>query len=76
MSRTVTNQKPAKKPWSTQDIKVLKKMAGNERLANIAKALGRTPGATRQRATQNSISLHMKAKKRGSGKQRATKKTK
>jgi hypothetical protein len=74
MSRT--KRKPTKTPWSTQDIKALKQMAGNERLANIAKALGRTPGATRQRATQNSISLRMKAKKPGSGKQRATKKTK
>jgi hypothetical protein len=63
-------------PWSKQDIKSLKQMAGNERLANIAKALGSTPGATRQRATQNSISLRMKAKNGGSGKQLATSKAK
>jgi hypothetical protein len=76
MSRSATKQKPTKKPWSQQDIKLLKNMAGNEPLANIAKALRRTPGATRQRATQNRISLRMKAKKGGSGKQRATRKTK
>ena len=65
--------KSVKRAWSKQDFATLRKMAGNELLANIAKALGRTPGATRQRATQHGISLRMKAKKAALTKAPATK---
>ena len=41
---------PARRPWSKEDIRLLKSMARKEPAAKIAKALGRTEGATRQKA--------------------------
>jgi hypothetical protein len=52
-----------KRSWSREDLALLKKMAGNEQLAKIAAALKRTPGATRNRATMDSISLSRRPKK-------------
>jgi protein-glucosylgalactosylhydroxylysine glucosidase len=50
--------------WSKDDMRALKSMARKEPLAKIAQALKRTPGATRQRATQAGISLSQSGKKR------------
>jgi hypothetical protein len=60
--------KPQKKPgtkrsWTDDDLGLLKKMAGKQPLAKIAAALKRTPGATRNRATMDSISLSTRPKK-------------
>ena len=48
---------PARKPWSKDDVRLLKGMARKEPASKIAKALKRTEGATRQKATALSISL-------------------
>jgi hypothetical protein len=53
-------QKSRWRPWSKEDIQRLKGMAGKEPLDKLAKTLQRTVGATRQRATQNGVSLRMK----------------
>jgi hypothetical protein len=76
MAKAEKTRKSIKRAWSKQDFATLRKMAGNELLGNIAKALGRTPGATRQRATQHGISLRMRAKKGGPAKKRSAKKAK
>src|ERR1700712_2775826 len=49
---------PARKPWSKDDVRLLKGMARKEPASAIAKALKRTEGATRQKATALSISLN------------------
>ena len=58
---------PARKPWSKDDVRLLKGMARKEPASKIAKALKRTEGATRQKATALSISLNLSRKKAGSG---------
>jgi hypothetical protein len=55
---------PVRRPWSKDDVRLLKGMARKEPVAKIAKALKRTVGATRRKATTMRISLNMKAKKR------------
>ena len=48
----VRNKKaPSRRPWSTDDLRLLKGMARKEPLAKIAETLKRTAGATRQKAT-------------------------
>jgi len=69
--------KPQKKPrtkrsWTDDDLSILKKMAGKEPLAKIAAALKRTPGATRNRATMDSISLSTRLKKRAKATKKAS----
>ena len=59
---------PLKRSWTKDDMRTLKKLARKEPLEKIAKALNRTSGATRQKATQSGISLSMAAKKRNSAK--------
>ena len=49
---------PSRKPWTPEDVKVLKSMARKEPASQIAKALKRTEGATRQKATALGISLN------------------
>jgi hypothetical protein len=63
-----TKKSPARKPWSNEDLGLLKKMAGKEPLAKIAKALKRTEGATRQRATSIGVSLKLPRKGRAPAK--------
>jgi hypothetical protein len=53
-----------KRSWTKDDIRTLKSLARKEPLERIAKALKRTSGATRQKATQSGISLSMSSKKR------------
>jgi hypothetical protein len=54
---------PARRPWTKDDVKVLKSMARKEPASAIAKSLKRTEGATRQKATALSISLNLTRKK-------------
>jgi hypothetical protein len=61
---------PVRRPWSKDDLRLLKGMARKEPLAKIAKALKRTEGATRQKATNAGISLRMTPKKRAPAKRR------
>src|ERR1700728_1632127 len=65
---------PARKPWSKDDVRLLKGMARKEPASKIAKALKRTEGATRQKATALSISLNLSRKKAAPVKKAAAKK--
>jgi predicted nucleotide-binding protein len=47
-----------RRPWASDDVKTLKSMARKEPASQIAKALKRTEGATRQKATALGISLN------------------
>jgi hypothetical protein len=49
---------PSRKPWASEDVKMLKSMARKEPASAIAKALKRTEGATRQKATALGVSLN------------------
>ncbi len=49
---------PSRKPWTKDDVKLLKGMARKEPASAIAKALKRTEGATRQKATALGVSLN------------------
>jgi hypothetical protein len=59
---------PIRRPWSKDDVRVLKSMARKEPVAKIAKALRRTDGATRQKATVIGLSLKLAPQKRTSAK--------
>ena len=61
---------PARRPWSKEDIRLLKSMARKEPAAKIAKALRRTEGATRQKAKTERISISMTGEKRVRAKKR------
>lgn len=61
---------PVRRPWTKDDLRLLKGMARKEPLARIAKSLKRTEGATRHKATIEGISLRMTPKKRASAKKR------
>jgi hypothetical protein len=64
------NRAPARRPWSKEDIRLLKSMARKEPAAKIAKALRRTEGATRQKAKTERISISMTGEKRVRAKKR------
>jgi hypothetical protein len=49
---------PSRRPWSNDDVKMLKSMARKEPASAIAKSLKRTEGATRQKATALGVSLN------------------
>lgn len=49
---------PSRRPWSSDDVKMLKSMARKEPASAIAKSLKRTEGATRQKATALGVSLN------------------
>jgi hypothetical protein len=59
---------PVRRPWSKDDLRLLKSMARKEPLSKIAKSLKRTEGATRHKATIAGISLRMTPKRRASAK--------
>jgi hypothetical protein len=61
---------PARRPWSKDDLRLLKSMARKEPLAKIAKALKRTEGATRRKATMSGVSLRMMPKRQIRAKKR------
>ena len=62
---------PIRRPWSKDDLRLLKGMARKEPLSKIAKSLKRTEGATRHKATMVGISLRMTPKKRAPAKKKA-----
>ena len=49
---------PSRRPWTSDDVKMLKTMARKEPASAIAKSLKRTEGATRQKATALGVSLN------------------
>jgi hypothetical protein len=64
MARTARkSRRAAAKPWSSADLKQLRKLAGNEPRARIAKALKRTPAAITFKAFQLQVSLRVKRAK-------------
>ena len=74
MARSPASKKaPARKPWTKDDVKLLKSMARKEPASKIAKTLKRTEGATRQKATALGISLNT-ARKRAPVKKAAARK--
>ena len=70
MAKAIVRKKtaPIRRPWSKSDVRVLKSMARKEPVAKIAKALKRTEGATRQKATVIGLSLKLAPQKRRSAK--------
>jgi hypothetical protein len=72
MAKAVARSKkvPARRPWSKDDVRILKGMARQEPAAKVAKALKRTEAATRQRATKLGVSVSMTRKKRAAAKKR------
>src|SRR5947209_305128 len=48
----------SRRPWASEDVKMLKSMARKEPASAIAKSLKRTEGATRQKATALGVSLN------------------
>ena len=58
MAKAPKTAPPSRRPWSTDDVKMLKSMARKEPASAIAKALKRTEGATRQKATALGVSLN------------------
>jgi hypothetical protein len=67
MAKAAVRRKKAtvRRIWSKADIRVLRGMARKSSLSKIAKALKRTEGATRHKATLMGVSLRMTPKKRG-----------
>jgi hypothetical protein len=61
----------SRRPWASDDVKMLKSMARKEPASQIAKALKRTEGATRQKATALGISQHHARTVRGTEEHRA-----
>ena len=72
MAKTIarTKKAPTRRPWSKDDIRLLKGMARKEPASKIAKALKRTEGATRQKAMNIGVSVSMTRKKRAPAKKR------
>ena len=62
------NTAPIRKPWSKDDVRVLKSITREEPVAKNAKALKRTDEATRQKATVIGLSLKLAPQKRTSAK--------
>jgi transposase len=52
------------KPWSAQDVRTLRQMAGKEPRARIARALRRSPAAVTFKAFKLRVSLRVRRKGR------------
>jgi hypothetical protein len=65
---------PVRRPWSKDDVRMLKGMARKEPASKIAKSLKRTEGATRQKATALGVSLNTSRKRAPAKKKAAAKK--
>ena len=52
------------KPWSSQDVRTLRQMAGKEPRARIARALKRSPAAVTFKAFKLRVSLRVRGKSR------------
>ena len=59
-----TKKVSARRPWTKDDVRMLKGMARKEPASKIAKALKRTEAATRQKAKILGVSVSMTRKKR------------
>lgn len=59
------------KPWSSQDVRTLRKMAGKEPRARIARALRRSPAAVTFKAFKLRVSLRVRNKARATAKKSA-----
>ena len=72
MAKAVARSKkaPARRPWSKDDVRLLKGMARKEPASKIAKALKRTEAATRQKATNLGVSVSIARKKQSPAKKR------
>ena len=72
MAKAVARNKKTslRRPWSKDDMRLLKGMARKEPAAKIAKALKRTEAATRQKAKVISLSLSMRPRRRAPAKKR------
>ena len=72
MAKAAVRRKKAtvRRIWSKGDIRVLKSLARKSSLSKIARALKRTEGATRHKATLMGVSLRMTPKKRAAKKKR------
>ena len=70
MAKAIVRKKtaPIRRPWSKEDVRVLKSMARKEPVAKIAKALKRTDGATPQKAIVIGLSPKLAPEKRASAK--------
>lgn len=63
---------PPSKPWSAQDVRTLRQLAGKEPRARIARALRRSPAAVTFKAFKLRLSLRVRDKARVVGKATAT----
>lgn len=57
---------PPSKPWSAQDVRTLRQIAGKEPRARIARALRRSPAAVTFKAFKLRLSLRVRDKSRRS----------
>ena len=64
------------KPWSAQDVRTLRQMAGKEPRARIARALRRSPAAVTFKAFKLRLSLRVRAKARAAAPSRSKSKSK
>jgi len=55
---------PPSKPWSAQDVRTLRQLAGKEPRARIARALRRSPAAVTFKAFKLRLSLRVRDKSR------------
>ena len=53
---------PPSKPWSAQDVRTLRQMAGKEPRARIARALRRSPAAVTFKAFKLRLSLRVRSR--------------
>ncbi len=72
MAKAIARSKkaPTRRPWTKDDVRLLKGMARKEPASKIAKALKRTEAATRQKATNLGVSVSMARKKRAPARKR------
>lgn len=69
MPRKTTSRRPSaassaapSKPWSSQDVRTLRQLAGKEPRARIARALRRSPAAVTFKAFKLRVSLRVRRK--------------
>lgn len=62
--RAPTPAAPPSKPWSAQDVRTLRQLAGKQPRARIARALRRSPAAVTFKAFKLRLSLRVRDKAR------------
>ena len=70
--KTAARRRPAvaaspSEPWSAQDVRTLRQLAGKEPRARIARALRRSPAAVTFKAFKLRLSLRVRDKSRRTG---------